>query len=173
MPLVLKKELKFLSSFSEDDKDLIQSMIDDFRLRMGDDVPDKNLLNKKMEHYTDARIYNFLKTALDDLNGGLPKTHYSMPEFARISDNDLLILGAMVFALISEGILQVRNQVDFSDSGLSIAMFNKSPQYQGWASFILQTYMSAKLDWKNSLIARSPGSGFIGISSEFDFYGWW
>ncbi|MGL5718190.1 MAG: hypothetical protein ACRCX2_34615 [Paraclostridium sp.] len=174
MPLVMKRNYGFIGDYTENEKEQLQGLIDIFRLRMADDDPEKNILNNKLSQYSDEKVIRFLYTSLDDLNGGIPKTNYSIFEFIKVSDNDLLVLGAMVFALMSEGILQVRNQLDFNDSGLSIGMFNKTSIYQGWASFIMQTYFQYKAEWKNSLTSRLPNSGFVGIDSEFGVYnGWW
>lgn len=173
MPVILKRVYQFKGDYTEDEKIQLQIMVDMFRLRMSDDIPDKNILNKCQSEYSDERIVRLLYTALDDLNGGTPKTNYSLFEFITFSDNDLVVMGAMVFALIGEGILQLRNQVDFSDSGISIAMFNKTGAYQGWANFILQQYMQSKAQMKSTIISTSPNSGFVGIHSEFSYYGWW
>jgi hypothetical protein len=73
---------------------------------------------------------------------------------------------------MAEGILQLRNQVDYSDSGLTVAMFNKTGMYQGWVGFLLQTYLSDKKAVKSAVIPKSANSGFVGIGTEFGYDGW-
>ena len=109
---------------------------------------------------------------MSDINGGQPRTTFTLWDFANNEDDTLIVDGAVVFAMIAEGILQVRNQVDFNDSGLSIGMFNKTQLYQGWASFLLQNYMQGKAEFKAAVAAKAQPSMFIGIGSEFGYY-WW
>ena len=97
------------------------------------------------------------------MNNGIPRTNYTVEEFP---DDSLLVTGAMIQSFIAEGILQLRNQTDYSDAGLSVSMFNKTTGYQGWAGFLVQTYMQDKREFKRGVIARS-GGGFIGIRSQF------
>jgi hypothetical protein len=135
---------------------------------MSDDDPQANILLGKVLKYSDDKIIKLFKRSLNDLNGGSPRTNYTLFNFP---EDDLLISGAVIFALISEGILQLRNQVDFSDSGLSINMFNKTGGYQGWAGFLLQQYILDKTAFKATVVPRSANSGFVGIGSEFGYQG--
>ena len=118
------------------------------------------------------KIIRLLNRAMADINGGQPLTHFTIWQFAESWDDTLIVDGAVVFAMISEGILQLRNQVDFSDSGLTIGMFNKTQLYQGWVSFLLQHYFQAKADLKAAVVAKNQPSMFVGIGSEFGYY-WW
>lgn len=174
MPLIMRKTYSITGNYTEEQKEILQEMVDMFRLRMSDDDASKNILNGKQLQYSDDKIVAFLKTALSDINGGVPRTNYTLFDFPKVGDNDLIVLGAMVFAFMAEGVFQLRNQADFSDSGLSIGLFNKTSMYQGWASFIMQTYFQRKAEWKSGLTSMLPNSGFIGIDSEFGIYnGWW
>lgn len=172
MPLVMKKIYSFSGNYTNEEKDILQQMITTFRLKIGDMDPEKNILNKKQESYSDDRIVGFFNVALSDLNGGFPKTDYKMFEFVNVYTDNLIVDGAIVFALMSEGLLQLKNQVDFSDSGLSIAMFNKTTLYNSWFSFLLQSYLQGKREFKTAIIPLSENSGFVGISTEYSFYGW-
>ncbi len=141
-----------------------EELVNDLREMLADSDPTKNILNKRQQAYSDTRLKFFLKQALRDVNAGSPSTSYTLEEFP---EPDLLILGAMIFCFISEGVLQLRNQLDYSDAGLTISMFNKTSGYQAWASFILQSYVMGKNDFKRSVLSKSPGAGFHGIRSEF------
>lgn len=145
-------------------------MINDFRNLVSDTEPDKNILDGKNSKYTDAQIYFFLKQSLKDLNSGIPSTDYTLEDFP---EDDLLVTGAIVFSLIAEGLLQLRNQIDYSDGGLAISLFNKTGAYQGWAGFLLQQYSGGKREFKQGIISRSTGAGFYGIRSQFSGrWGW-
>jgi hypothetical protein len=139
-------------------------LIQDLREMLADDDPEKNILNQKKQAYSDTKLRFFLKQALRDVNAGSPRTTYSLED---MPEPDLLVLGGMIFSLIAEGILQLRNQLDYSDAGLSISMFNKTGGYQGWAGFLLQSYITGKTDFKRGVLAHSPGAGFYGIRSQF------
>lgn len=169
MPLVMKKIYQISGNYTQEEKQILQDMIVNFRARMADDDPQKNLLNKKTQQYSDDRIIGYFKMALSDLNGGAPITNYTIFTLYQRNESDLIVSGAMIFALIAEGILQIRNQMDYSDSGLSIGLFNKTGAYQGWAGFFIQQYISDKREFKSSIIPRSSNSGFVGVSSEFGY----
>lgn len=139
-------------------------LIQDLRQMLADDDATKNILNKKEQQYSDTKLKFFLKQALRDINAGVPRTQFT---FEEIKEPDILLMGAMIFCFISEGILQLRNQMDYSDAGLTISMFNKTGGYQQWANFLLQSYMMAKTDFKRSIIANTSGAGFFGIRTQF------
>lgn len=169
MPLVMKKIYNISGNYTPEEKQILQEMIIDFRTRMADDDPEKNIINKKTHQYSDDKIVRYFKIAMGDLNGGAPRTNYTIFTFAKLEDSDLIINGAMVFALLAEGILQLRNQMDYSDSGLSIGLFNKTGAYQGWAGFFLQQYIREKAEFKSTVIPKGYNSGFVGVSSEFGY----
>lgn len=172
MPIIMNKKYAIKGNYTEQQKAILEDLITNFRLSIGDDNPEKNILNKKMSVYSDEQIIRFLNRALKDINGGQPRTTFTLWDFSSNWDSSLIIDGAMVFALMAEGMLQLRNQVDFNDSGLSIAMFNKTQMYQGWASFLLQSYMQGKAELKAAVTAKAEPSMFIGIGSEFSYYEW-
>jgi hypothetical protein len=169
MPLVMKKIYQISGNYTQEEKQTLQDMIIAFRIRVSDDDPEKNILNKKTQKYSDDKIVQFFKMALGDINSSAPRTNDTIFSLAQIGQDDLIIEGAIVFSLISEGLLQLNNQMDYSDSGLSIALFNKTGLYQGWAGFFLQQYIGDKKEFKSSVIPRSANSGFFGVSSEFGY----
>lgn len=168
MPLPLVRKIDIKGNYTDKEKATLFELIEAFRVTMADDDSTKNILNEKKEAYTDNKIIALLKRGARDINGGQPRTNYTIFQLAQ-KDSALLIDAAVIFALMSEGILQVRNQIDFSDSGLSIAMFNKTQIYQGWASFLLQTYLQNKSEFKNSVTVLDSNI-FQGIHSEFAYW---
>ncbi|MEG0728131.1 MAG: hypothetical protein RR420_00775 [Anaerovoracaceae bacterium] len=167
MPIILKKIYKISGNYTDEQKIIYKEIIDDFRIRMKDEDPDKNILNNKMYQYEDDVIIALINMAVKDVNSGIPMTNYTIETIHNTIDRSILLLGAMIFALQREGIFELRNQIDFNDSGLSIAMYNKSPMYQSWYGNVLQEYMMAKQGIKRGAIVNSEDSGFVGISSEF------
>lgn len=168
MPVILTKIYNITGNYTEAEKAAYKSLIDDFRLGIGDDIPEDNILFGKLHQYSDNQIIAMINRAMRDCNCGYPKSNLNIVKFYKENAN-LLILGATVFSLIREGIFQLRNQIDFNDSGLSIAMFNKTQLYQSWYGALAQQYMQEKQDYKDSIIPSSEGAGFIGISSEFGY----
>lgn len=169
----MKRKYSITGNYTEEQKEVMQSLIDAFRISVSDDDPEKNILNKKTNSYSDDKIVRLLKRAMQDINSGQPLTTYSIFEFATIHDPSLIVDGAVVFALISEGLLQLRNQVNFNDSGLSIGLFDKTQLYQSWAGMLIQNYAAAKAEFKSSIIPKSQPSMFVGIGSEFAYnYPW-
>lgn len=150
-----------------------QELVDTLRAMLSDDDPSRNILNGKKEVYSDAKLLFFIKRGLSDVNSGSPKTNFTLENFPD-ADKDLIVSAAMVLVFMAEGILQLRNQIDYNDAGLSVSLFNKTGGYQGWAGFILQQYASSKMQFKRGLWAQSSTAGFIGIASGFhkDFGRW-
>lgn len=172
MPVIMKRKFNITGNYTDYQKEILEELIQLFRVSVSDTNPDKNILNKKAQHYTDDEIIALLNRAMHDINGGQPLTHISIYEFAKQWDNTLIVDGAVIFALIGEGLLQVRNQVNFNDSGLSIGIFDKTQIYQGWASFLIGQYIQAKSEFKQAYITANQPSIFHGISSEFSYYYW-
>lgn len=172
MSVVMRKKYSIKGNYTDSEKETLEKLINLFRVSVNDDDPEKNILNKKTSAYSDEKIIRLLMRAMADINGGQPITTFTIFEFGASWDDTLIVDGAVVFSLMAEGILQLRNQVDFNDSGLSIGMFNKTQLYQGWSTFLLQNYMQAKADLKASIIAQGSPSMFHGIGSEFSYY-WW
>ena len=175
MPIVMKKKCTIVGSYTQRQKEILEDLIKLFRTSMFDDDPDKNILNRKTSHYTDAKIIALLERAMNDINGGSPVTTFSIYDYVDGGyDNTLIVDGAVIFALIGEGILQLRNQVNFSDSGLSIGLFDKTQLYQSWYSMLLQNYLNGKQTFKSNYLGRNKPSLFHGIASEFAYYSdWW
>jgi hypothetical protein len=151
---------------TEAEKQTITDLIDDFRTRIYDFDSDSNILIGKVLRFTDSQVLRFLASGLKDVNRGTPKTTYTLLTFP---DESLLVLSSVIVSLIAEGMLQLRNQVDYSDSGFSMAKFNKTGGFQGWAGFELQTYMQDKREFKQSLLPSSYNAGFVSIDTEFSY----
>ena len=143
MAVVLAKVYEISGNYTDEEKAVYKDLIDDFRLAIADDIPEKNVTIGKVYQYTDNQIVSLLQRALRDLNCGYPKSNKTITEMYKINSN-ILIMGAIIFSLLREGIFQLRNQIDFNDSGLSISMFNKTTLYQSWYGTLLNQYLQEK-----------------------------
>lgn len=170
MPIILNKVYSISGNYTDAEKAILSELIDGFRMLISDDEPEKYILRDKTAYYSDNKIVQYLNMAARDVNNtGEPRTKYSLFEFHNLYMDMDIIQGAMLFACMSEGFMQLANQVDFSDSGLSIAMFNKSQLYQSWYGVMAQEYIASKERFKQTIIPQSANSGFIGIGSEFGY----
>lgn len=171
MSIIMKRVFNIKGDYNEYEKSVLQKLVDMFRLSIGDDDPERNILFKKTQMYSDDKILSLLFRAVSDLNGGVPQTTLTIFEIARDVDDSLIVDGAIIFALIAEGIVQTRNQLNYSDSGLQIGMFDKTQLYQGWISMLMSTYFQNKQAFKETVLTKHSNT-FYGIESEFSRY-WW
>ena len=155
---------------SQSEKEKMINLFDMFRTEVHDTNAELNILNGGEIENTNIKILKYFQRAIRDLNSGTPITKYEIKNFP---DEGLLVDGAVIFYLIANGILQMRNQLDYNDGGLAIGMFNKTGQYQSWAQFLLQSYHQNKLAFKQGELARSLNAGFVGIGSEFGYFTGW
>ena len=155
---------------NDEERDAVASLFCDFKTEIYDFEADKNVLDDNKEVTNCIHMYRYFKRAVSDLNSGSPVTDYTILDFP---DKGLLVDGAVIFYLISNGLLQLRNQLDYNDSGLTIALFNKTGLYQGWLQMFLNMYLSNKKSFKDDVIARQANSGFQGVGSEFGWYNGW
>ena len=169
MPIILSRIYDIPGGYTPEEKAMYEDLIDAVRLRIADDEPLKNILNKKEEKITDGEIISLANEVGRDVNSGTPRTKFPL-YYIYQKDSELIVLGIMIFWFIKEGLLQTANQTDFNDSGLTIQMFNKTPLYQSWYQILLNPYLQAKQDFKDSVIPSSLHSGFVGINSEFSKY---
>lgn len=162
---------EFFERYSDEaEREKMINLFDAFRTEINDANAELNILNGQEIENSNLRILKYFQRAIRDLNSGTPITKYQIKDFP---DEGLLIDGAVIFYLIANGILQMRNQLDYNDGGLAIGMFNKTGQYQSWAQFLLQTYQQNKMSFKQGELARSYNAGFLGIGSEFGYLTGW
>ena len=139
---------------------------EDFKTTIKDYDESKNILLGKKEEFTDTEVKRYFERAIKDINKGSPNTRFTIFNLPK-ENRGLLIDGAVVFTLIGNGILQLRNQISYSDAGLSVGLFDKSSGYQQWAMNLVQMYQMDKREFKAGIIPKSENSGFVGIHSDF------
>ena len=169
--VVMTRHYNIPGNFTQQEKETLTGLLDDFRVMSADYNPENNIAYRKKFVFTDTQIISFYELAVGDLNSGLPKTSFTALAFGMSQDRSLLVLSAVIFSLISEGILHTRNNVSYNDNGLSINLFNKGAELQGWAGFLLNTYLQRKADFKRSIILQKVNAGFSGVASEYFWNG--
>jgi hypothetical protein len=88
----------------------------------------------------------------------------------------LLIHGGAIQALKSAGILQSRNQLEYSSGGITVRTFDKTQLYQSWILQFYQDFERKKLEYKKSSNiegAWGAGPGGGGVHSEYQQIYWY
>lgn len=149
--------------FFDDPDDIakVPELLDSFRRRIGDHRKRRNILDLQEFTFEDGEIYGFIKDAINDINSGVPKTAFKI---SNINDDAFVVTGAMVIALVSKGILEVKNSLNFGDQGLSINTYDKGPNYQAWASMLANDYVNLKAQYKGREAYRNM---FCGVASDY------
>ncbi len=110
------------------------------------------------------------KMGISSFNSIQPISHYTL-ETIPPGAYHFLICETVVWALVSAGIFQTRNRLDYSSGGLTISDHNKGPGYQGWAQALmhaLQTRANAEA-WK---ITGNISGAYGNFNSEYYYYGY-
>ena len=116
------------------------------------------------EETSDRMIAWAIIDTLDDYNTTPPFIgSASLNNFPSIS---LLREGAVIRILESVGLLQVRNQMNYSDGGVSVSISDKAPLLMGWIQMFRQSYEQKKIRIKSSMNVELAFEG-DGIHSEY------
>lgn len=149
--------------FKAEDVPTVASIFSMVRRMIGDHIKKRNIMDEGLFSFTDTEIIGFISDAMHDINSGMPKTAYTP---SGLGDNMLVARGAMVMALVSRGILEMKNAINYNDQGVSINTYDKGPSYQSWVSMIVNMYTNDKAQLKQSEVYRNP---FCGIGSQYGY----
>jgi hypothetical protein len=120
------------------------------------------------EESSDRMIAWAVIDALDDINNSPPLIKkYTVENFPNRS---LLLRGAVISLLESVGIMQTRNQLNFSDGGIQVSVSDKAPMIMQWLNFLKGSYEDKKSRWKIATNIQSAMTG-SGIISDYYFLG--
>ncbi len=133
----------------------IDDLIPRFRIRVLDDNVEKNTLLEELE-FTDEQVKGFIMESLYDINEYEPRTDFKLDGFPKTS---LLLDGALVFALQARGLIQLRNQISYSDAGFSVNLDDKSGNYAQWLNMVSTKYLNNLKEFKRSIVPRFRGVG--------------
>jgi hypothetical protein len=129
------------------------------------DFPELNALLDGFEN-SDVIINLCADLAADDFSTTSPPIGYftveSHPSFY------LLFIGTVIQVLRSAGILQARNNLNYSDGGLTVATSDKASMYLTWANTFYQEYELKKRSMK---ISMNAAGGFGGVGSQYGSIG--
>lgn len=127
------------------------------------DFPELNRLISG-EETSDRMIAWAIIDALDDYNTTPP--FIGPASLAGFPSTSLLREGAVIRILESVGLLQVRNQMNYSDGGVSVSISDKAPLLMGWIQMFRQSYEQKKIRIKSSMNVEMAFEG-DGIHSEY------
>jgi len=150
----------------------LEQVREDLRMYLRDSSGFNNLLEDGTES-SDSQLEFFITMALGSFNMTAPMSSYTIttfPEEAYI----LLIYECVVQALMSAGILESRNRLNYSNGGLTVADHDKAGPYQSWIQQFLSQLIMMKKQYK---MTKNIASCYSNISSEFlapprTGYGW-
>lgn len=150
---------------------VLTDMSSDLRLYLRDSSGLNTLLCDSTES-SDMQLDQALRFALHQYNFVAPLTTYSFgtaPEAIYF----FIINRAVINVLISSGILNARNRLNYSDGGLTIADHDKAGPYQSWIQMLTSMFLSQEKQYKMSANLESCYSvGGAGMASEFLSFGY-
>jgi hypothetical protein len=127
------------------------------------DFPELNRLISG-EETSDRMIAWAVVDALDDFNSTPPFIgNYGLTNFPSLS---LLREATVIRILESVGLLQTRNQMNYSDGGIQVSVSDKGSMLMGWIQMFRNSYEQKKTRIKSSLNVELAFSG-AGVSSEY------
>tara|TARA_B100000927_G_scaffold265664_1_gene238531 strand:- start:144 stop:638 length:495 start_codon:yes stop_codon:yes gene_type:complete len=117
------------------------------------------------EETSDRMIAWAVIDTLDDINNTPPFIGaYTCSSFPYRS---LLLRGTVVSILESVGLLQTRNQLNYSDGGIQVGVSDKAPMLMQWINMLKSSYEQKLAKWK---ISQNITQAFEGDSVMSDYY---
>lgn len=126
------------------------------------DTPELNRLIRKHES-DDEKLDLAILLTVDDWNATPPLLgNISVVNYPSLY---LMMYGATIQVLRSQGILQSRNELAYSSGGVSVRIFDKTQNYQSWIAQFVAEYERKKQNLKISHNIASAMGG--GVPSEY------
>lgn len=97
-----------------------------------------------------------------------PLGNYTLEQLLELGYTNLARRGTAIALFESVGVLQTRNQLNFSDGGINVAVSDKTPQLQSWLQLFQGKYEQDKMKIKISLNINQI-LGERGVGSEYGF----
>jgi len=130
------------------------------------DYPELNRLVAGQET-SDRQIAFAMMEAIDDFNTTPPLIDsFTLENFPSIS---LLVNGTIIYVLESVGLLQTRNQMNYSDGqGVQVGVNDKTPMLMQWINLFRGQYEQKKMRLKQAINLKGAlNQG--GVPSEYAF----
>jgi len=132
------------------------------------DQPALNRLIRGVEH-SNRLIAWATVDFLSDFNSTPPPLgQYTIEQLLDLGYTSLARRGTAIALIESVGLLQTRNQLNFSDGGINVGISDKTPQLQSWLQLFQSKYEQDKLKIKVSLNINQI-IGEAGVHSEYYF----
>lgn len=130
------------------------------------DTPQLNRLIRKEE--SDEELMTFaIDMAISDWNSTAPMIgNVHIGNFPSLY---LLLHGAAIQLLKSQGLYQSRNELNYSAGGSSFMRSNKTNYYMAWMTNFANEY---ELKKRNMKISQNITKGYGGMASEYDRIGY-
>lgn len=130
------------------------------------DTPELNTLIRAYESDDDMLEFA-LEMSIEDYN-------ITAPVISRVGWHNfpslfLLLHGAAIQLLKSQGLKQTRNQATYNSGGSSFVRSDKGPAYQQWLINFSSEYEAKKRNYKMTV---NISNGWGGVSSEFERVGY-
>lgn len=130
------------------------------------DTPQLNRLIRKEE--SDDTLFDFaIEMTLSDWNSTTPVL--GSVDIGNFPSLYLLMHGAAIQLLKSQGLYQARNELNYSAGGSSFLRANKSNYYMQWMTNFASEYETKK---RNLKMQQNINRGWGGVSSEYDRIGY-
>ena len=98
------------------------------------------------EEADDKALVVYLEMAIDDFNNATtPRTSFRIDNFPSYS---LLVWGTVIQALLGESLLQIRNRLNYTDGGITVATSDKAGDYAAAVQQLAVMYEQKKRDVK-------------------------
>jgi hypothetical protein len=138
------------------------------------DYPHLNRLIRGVEHSNRLIAWAVLDFLSDFNQTPPPLGQYTLEQLLDLGYTSLARRGTAIALIESVGLLQTRNQLNFSDGGINVGISDKTPQLQSWLSMFQSKYEQDKTKIKISLNIQGI-LGERGVHSEYfwinGFYG--
>lgn len=128
------------------------------------DFPELNRLTQGYEN-SPRMIAWALVDALDDWNSTPPLI--GMCTLENFPSKNILCRGTVIALLESVAMLQMRNQLTFSDGGISVSVNDKAPMIMQWLGMMKASYEDKKVKLKSSLNIEMAMNGSGSVSEYF------
>ncbi len=130
------------------------------------DTPQLNRLIRKEE--SDDTLFDFaIEMTLSDWNSTTPVL--GTVDIGNFPSLYLLMHGAAIQLLKSQGLYQARNELNYSAGGSSFLRANKSNYYMQWMTNFASEYETKK---RNLKMQQNINRGWGGLQSEYDRIGY-
>lgn len=136
------------------------------KIELREDHPNLyNFLEGGKPSFTEEQLDYALEKSVMTYNEWMPFTSYSVDTFPYPLH---LVQGAVLAALEMLGLYELKNQMPFNDSGLSVDIFNKAPAFAQWIMRLEQKWYQKTREFKGCILPMSDDAGFVTVSGDND-----